>query len=109
MKKMPKRRPLFGDGVNPIRRIGNMIADYWQIRASGRFDPDHYLAQIKNRSLKHHFPLTHYVISGERKGLEPTVGFAPLLYLGQNEHLVDLRSNLFADFLRRGRARDIAT
>src|SRR6516162_1407192 len=70
MTKMPKRRPLFGDGVNPIRQIGNMIADYWQIRASGRFDADHYLAQIKNRGLKHHFPLTHYVISGERKGLD---------------------------------------
>jgi lipopolysaccharide biosynthesis protein len=84
-----------------------MIADYWQIRVSGRFDAAHYLAQIKNRQLKHHFPLTHYVISGERKGLQPTSDFAPLLYLGQNEHLVDLQSNLFAHFLKRGRAADV--
>jgi hypothetical protein len=108
MTKMPKRRPLFGAGVNPIRRIGDMVADYWQIRLSGKFDAAHYLAQIKKRSLKHNFPLTHYVVSGERKGLEPTVGFAPLLYLGQNEHLVDLHSNLFAHFLKGGGAGDIA-
>jgi lipopolysaccharide biosynthesis protein len=81
-----------------------MIADYWHIRLSGRFDAAHYLAQIKERRLKHSFPLTHYLVSGERKGLEPTVGFAPLLYLGQNEHLVDLPSNLFAHFLRKGGA-----
>jgi lipopolysaccharide biosynthesis protein len=108
MTKKPKRRPLFGAGVNPLRRIGSMIADYWQIRLSGCFDAAHYLAQIKQRQLKHYFPLTHYVVSGERKGLEPTVGFAPLLYLGQNEHLVDLQSNLFAHFLRRGKGGQIA-
>jgi lipopolysaccharide biosynthesis protein len=85
-----------------------MVADYWQIRASGRFDAAHYLAQIKKRSLKHYFPLTHYLVSGERKGLEPAAGFAPLLYLGQNEELVDLQSNLFAHFLRAGREGEIA-
>jgi lipopolysaccharide biosynthesis protein len=108
MTKRPKRRPLFGSGVNPIRRIGNMIADCWQIRRSGRFDSAHYLAQIKQRRLKHYFPLTHYVVSGERKGLEPAPGFAPLLYLGQNEHLVDLQSNLFAHFLKGHRQSNVS-
>jgi lipopolysaccharide biosynthesis protein len=86
-----------------------MIADYWQIRLSGRFDAAHYLAQIKRRQLKHYFPLTHYVVSGERKGLEPTLGFAPLLYLGQNEDLVDLPSNLFAHFLKNCRVGHLGT
>jgi lipopolysaccharide biosynthesis protein len=93
---------MFGRGVNPVRRIGKAVADYLQIRLSGRFDSAHYLAQIKRRSLKHYFPLLHYVISGERKGLEPAANFAPLLYLGQNEHLVDLNANLFAHFLKSG-------
>lgn len=106
MTRKPKRRPIFDSGVNPIGRIGQGIADYFQIRLSGRFDCEHYLSQIKRRSLKHYFPLIHYVVSGERKGLEPAVDFAPLLYLGQNEHLVDLKANLFAHFLKRGKDGD---
>lgn len=77
-----------------------MIADYFQIRVSGRFDSEHYLAQIKRRRLKHYWPLLHYIVSGERKGLEPAANFAPLLYLGRNEHLIDLHANLFAHFLK---------
>ena len=107
MASKPKRRPLFGGGgLNRIQRIGRMISDYFQIRASGRFDTQHYLAQIKRRRLKHYWPLVHYLVSGERKGLEPAADFAPLLYLGDNEHLVDLHANLFAHFLKTPRAGD---
>jgi lipopolysaccharide biosynthesis protein len=99
--KRPRRAPVFHGGIRDrVERARRMIADYVAIRRSGRFDPAHYLSQIDRPRLKHRWPLAHYLMTGERKGLEPAPGFAPLLYLGEHEHLIGLNASLFAHYLR---------
>ena len=59
------------------------------MKASGRFDPDYYVSQLRRIGFRRHLPLVHYLWSGERKGRRPFPDFSPLVYLTQHEEIID--------------------
>ncbi len=60
------------------------------ILESGLFDPHHYRTQFPRNIVAGIMPLRHYILRGERLGMQPSEVFNPDLYLTANPDVRDL-------------------
>ncbi|EAQ03091.1 hypothetical protein OB2597_13143 [Pseudooceanicola batsensis HTCC2597] len=97
MRKGGKAVRLLMPGPSTLRYVA-------RIRRAGLFDPVHYQAQIAGLNwLCRAFPMRHYVLWGERMGLEPHPDFSPGAYLGLNPDVAEAGLPPLHHFLTLGR------
>lgn len=74
-----------------------------QISASGLFDPHHYNDQTRRSLIARLMPLRHFILRGEKLGLQPSAKFDPESYLRANPDVRDLRICPLRHYLEYGK------
>ena len=76
---------------------------YQKINNSGLFDRRHYQDQARRSLLARVMPLRHFILRGEKLGLQPSSKFDPESYLRANPDVRDLRIFPLRHYLEYGK------
>ncbi|HEV8677840.1 MAG TPA: hypothetical protein VGQ90_00590, partial [Stellaceae bacterium] len=86
-----------------------LFGDYEDVRKSGLFDAEYYMATYPDVALRNVDPLVHYLEEGAREGRNPHRDFDAAFYLEQCRQRGEQPSNPLLHYIRVGAARGIAT
>ncbi len=87
---------------NPLRASKLAVAAE-QIRASGAFDEEFYLARNWDVAVANEDPVIHYLTSGAQEGRDPSADFSSAGYLEANPDVARSGVNPLLHFIRIGR------
>ena len=79
------------------------LFDYWTIKRSGLFDPDHYLQMYPDVRTARVNPLWHFVRHGAAEGRQPSRLFDVNVYLETNPDVRRSGQNALVHYIRHGR------
>src|SRR5512135_2141198 len=86
-----------------------LFSDYEDVRKSGLFDADYYVATYPDVARRNIDPLVHYLEEGAREGRNPHRDFDGAFYLEQCRERGEQPSNPLLHYIRIGAARGFAT
>src|SRR5436309_2415645 len=86
-----------------------LFSDYEDIRKSGLFDAEYYLATYPDVAERNLDPLVHYLEEGARGGRNPQAGFDAGFYLEQCRLRGEEPANPLLHYIRIGNARGFKT
>jgi O-antigen biosynthesis protein len=86
-----------------------LFSDYEEVRKSGLFDAEYYLAAYKDVAERNVDPLVHYLEEGAREGRNPNPNFDAGFYLEQCLSRGEQPNNPLLHYLRIGAARGFKT
>lgn len=96
--------PVLGAGARPDMEIPVIPGQWTMLEA---FDRPFYVKQAGEDAIRHD-PLTHYLLFGWRRGLEPAPDFDSRHYIAQVPGLKDADTCPFLHYLREGRLRGLS-
>src|SRR5260370_38880123 len=85
-----------------------LFSDYEEIRKSGLFNPEYYLATYPDVAERNVDPLVHFLEEGAQEGRNPHADFDSKFYLEQCRRRGETPANPLLHYLRIGAARDCA-
>jgi ADP-heptose:LPS heptosyltransferase/GT2 family glycosyltransferase len=94
------------DGAGTLMEA--LFSDYEEIRKSGLFDAEYYLASYRDVAERNVDPLLHYLEEGGIEGRNPHPEFDAAFYLEQCRHRGETPNNPLLHYLRIGKARGFA-
>lgn len=92
-----------------LARVGRVVPllrelfEYWTIKRSGLFDPEHYLHMYPDVRTARVNPLWHFVRHGAAEGREPSRMFDVSVYLETNPDVRRSGQNALVHYIRHGR------
>src|SRR4051812_9269364 len=86
-----------------------LFSDYEDLRKSGLFDPDYYLATYPDIADRNLDPLVHYLEEGAKEGRNPSAAFDAAFYLEQCREKGEQPPNPLLHYIRLGKARGFVT
>ena len=89
--------------------MDGLFGDYEEIRKSGLFDAEYYLAANPDVAARNIDPLVHFIEEGARQGRNPNPSFDTAFYLEQCRGAGETPANPLLHYLRGGAARGLAT
>src|SRR5438132_966224 len=92
----------------PGNTMDALFSDYEEIRKSGLFDPEYYLATYPDVAERNIDPLVHYLEEGAPEGRNPHADFDGKFYLEQCRRRGEAPTNPLLHYLRIGAARRFA-
>src|SRR5260370_26715259 len=85
-----------------------LFSDYEEIRKSGLFNPEYYLATYPDVAERNVDPLVHFLEEGAQEGRNPHADFDSKFYLEQCRRRGEAPANPLLHYLRLGAARGFA-
>src|SRR5690242_18976729 len=86
-----------------------LFSDYEDVRKSGLFDAEYYLATYPDVAERNIDPLVHYLEEGAREGRDPHPSFDSTFYLEQCRERGERPGNPLLHYIRVGAARCFKT